>query len=459
MSDALLLNRILRRAANFRSAKGGNVAVIFAFSMVPLLLFAGGAIDYTRANAARTAMQEALDSTALMLSKTITGQSSSDVSALAKKYFNALYTFPGAQNIDIKTTYTYNATDGYKLVVDGTGSIPTEFMKLANMNKMDFSSSSTVVWGNTRLRVAMGLDITGSMNDDGKLDAMKTAAKQLVDTLKSTAKSKDDVYLSIIPFNVMVNVGKTYQNASWLDWDTTYGSCQNAPSYKTKSACVNAKKTWVANNVSQWKGCVWDRDKDPNVNYDALNTSPNIKTPGTLYMAQNYTDCSSSLLPMISLYTTKEADDSTDDTTIKGKINNLKANGNTNQAIGLHHAWMSLQLDATVPFPAPAKDSNYKYTDVIILLSDGMNTQDRWYSTQSRIDDRQELLCQNIKAWNGGSTMVYTIQVNTGHDKTSQVLQDCAVNGGKYFLSTSTSDMAAAFNEIGASLNKLRIAK
>ena len=31
----------------------------------------------------------------------------------------------------------------------------------------------------------------------------------------------------------------------------------------------------------------------------------------------------------------------------------------------------------------PAEDPNYNYTQVIILLTDGLNTQDRWYTSQS----------------------------------------------------------------------------
>ncbi len=68
------------------------------------------------------------------------------------------------------------------------------------------------------------------------------------------------------------------------------------------------------------------------------------------------------------------------------------------------------------PFTMPAMDPNYTYSQTIILLTDGLNTQDRWYTSQSSIDARQQLTCNNIKA--AGITL-YTIQVNTGGDPTS----------------------------------------
>ena len=66
--------------------------------------------------------------------------------------------------------------------------------------------------------------------------------------------------------------------------------------------------------------------------------------------------------------------------------------GNTNQAVGLAWGWQSLST-INPPIVAPAKDKNYIYKDYIVLLSDGLNTQNRWSTTQTKIDTRQELLC------------------------------------------------------------------
>ncbi|MFX9653433.1 hypothetical protein ABTU72_19060, partial [Acinetobacter baumannii] len=80
-------------------------------------------------------------------------------------------------------------------------------MKMVGLPKLDFGASSTTVWGTTKLRVALALDNTGSMASSGKMDALKTAAKNLIDTLKTAAKTDGDVYISIIPFAKDVNVG------------------------------------------------------------------------------------------------------------------------------------------------------------------------------------------------------------------------------------------------------------
>ena len=53
----------------FRVAQRGNVAITFALASLPVITGVGFAIDYSHANAVKVALQSALDSTALMLSK------------------------------------------------------------------------------------------------------------------------------------------------------------------------------------------------------------------------------------------------------------------------------------------------------------------------------------------------------------------------------------------------------
>lgn len=66
------------------------------------------------------------------------------------------------------------------------------------------------------------------------------------------------------------------------------------------------------------------------------------------------------------------------------------------------------------------------------------------------------MTCDNIKA---AKITLYTIQVNTGGDPTSTLLQNCASSSDKSFLLTSASGIATVFNQIGTNLTKLRVAK
>jgi hypothetical protein len=183
-----------------------------------------------------------------------------------------------------------------------------------------------------------------------------------------------------------------------------------------------------------------DRDQ----NYDTTNTSP---SSGALFPADQYSSCPAALVPQ-----------SYDWTALNNKVDAMVAAGNTNQAIGLAWGWQSLTSGS--PLNAPAKDPNYLYQDIVIILSDGINTQDRWYSNATSIDNRQRILCDNMK--NAGVT-IYAIQVNTSNDPTSSVLQYCAgtratvADASKFFLLTTPSQIITTFNQIGTGLSKLRI--
>ena len=75
----------------------GGIAPMLALLALPLMGAVGVAVDYSRANATRTAFQAALDSTALMLSKTAATQSAADLQTAATNYFNALFVAPRSQ--------------------------------------------------------------------------------------------------------------------------------------------------------------------------------------------------------------------------------------------------------------------------------------------------------------------------------------------------------------------------
>ena len=448
MSGASVLRKLRAAAGRFIGAREGNIAVIFALSAVPIISFVGVAIDYSRANAARTAMQAALDSTALMLSKDLSYGTinASQISTKATAYFSALYNNKDAQNVTVTATYTApSGSTGASVKLDGAGSIVTDFMKVAGYPNMNFGSSSTTTWGNVRMRVALVLDVTGSMAQDGKMDAMKPAAKALIDQLSALATTNGDIYISVVPFSKDVMMGTSYKDANWIDWtdwDANNGSwsCQ---SWNQWGNCNNWK--WNPANHNTWTGCFTDRTQA----YDTLNTTPTTSNTATLFPASQYSYCDTNgaqIKPIMPL--------SYDWAALKSRVDSLVPTGNTNQGIGIAWGWMTLtQSD---PFNAPAKDANYQYKDAIVVLSDGLNTQNRWYNNASQIDARQKILCDNAKA--AGIT-VYTIQVNTGGDPTSSVLQYCAQNTSSFYLVTSASQTASVFNQIGTQLTKLRVSK
>ncbi|MEI9805260.1 MAG: hypothetical protein WDN48_13550 [Pseudolabrys sp.] len=106
---------------------------------------------------------------------------------------------PEATNVTISAAYS--TTGGSNLVVNGSANVPTMFLGIVGTNNIVVNGSSTAAWGSTRLRVALVLDTTGSMADDGKIAALKTSTKSLLTQLQNAAGTNGDVYVSIVPFS------------------------------------------------------------------------------------------------------------------------------------------------------------------------------------------------------------------------------------------------------------------
>jgi Flp pilus assembly protein TadG len=433
--------------ASFLQDRRANIAVTFALAIIPVVSAVGAAVDYSRANSARASLQAACDAAALMLSKTAATMTTAHIQAAATSYVTAK--FNRAEAINLRVTPTYTTTGGSQLTLSATAQMPADFIGIMGFNNLDIGAYSEVRWGNTRLRVALVLDNTGSMASSSKLTALKTATNNLLTQLKSAAASNGDVYVSIIPFAKDVNVGSLNYSANWIDWsewDASNGSCSRS-GYSPQSSCISHGGVWTPTNHNTWNGCVEDRGNTTgpsSSNYDTNVSPPSSGITASLFPAEQYAYCTQSIMPLSYNWTA-----------MTSLVNGMSPNGNTNQVIGLAHGWMSLVGGGPYPSP-PAMDPNYQYKKVIILLTDGLNTENRWYTNQSSIDARQAITCSNIKA--AGITL-YTVQVNTSGDPTSALLQSCATDSSKFFLLTSSTQIVTTFNQIGTELSNIRVSK
>ena len=104
--------------------------------------------------------------------------------------------------------------------------------------------------------------------------------------------------------------------------------------------------------------------------------------------------------------------------------------------------------------PGPLPDETKR---VIILLSDGVNTQNRWTQSQSAIDAREKQACDNAKAQ---GVTIYSIFVDlNGTSGSSAALEYCASDPSKYFDLTTSGQIVTAFNTIGQQITNLRVAR
>jgi Flp pilus assembly protein TadG len=230
-------------------------------------------------------------------------------------------------------------------------------------------------------------------------------------------------------------------------WTGTVGNC-NISGNNTQTSCQNAVAVWTPNDHSTWNGCVADRggENGPDTanNYDAENTAPVTGQANSQFPAEQYSTCPKSLMGL-----------SYDWTALGNKVDAMVANGSTNQTIGLVWGWHALsQGDPMNATAVPIDTARY-----IIILSDGLNTQNRWDGNGSDqspdVDNRMAAVCANAKA---DKITVYAVFVDIGGTQgNSQVLHDCATDPGKYYDLTSADQIMSTFQQIGTQITNLRV--
>jgi len=403
-------------APRFFADRSGGVAPIFALAILPVIGLAGAAVDYSRAASARSAMFAALDATGLMLSKDAADLSPDQVNARATQIFNAEFNRPDVPGVQVNAVVSSPQAGSFTLNVTASGNMSTMFTRVLGQSQIGLKGSADFNWGIKKLELALALDNTGSMGQSGKLTQLKTAAKNLLTTLKNAAKQPGDVKVSIIPFDTTVNVGTVYKDEFWVD-------------YSVKGIQKN-----------QWTGCVMDRDQSNDVN-DATPVSGNHST---LFPAKQ---CGSQLVSMMPL---TDVLDDPGFTSLNSKIDAMQASGNTNVTIGLEWGWHSLTPNLPL---SQASDPSPDRDKVVVLLTDGTNTQNRWSSSESSIDARTSLACTNAK---NANIKIYTVRVIDGN---ASLLKACASKPSMYYEVSQASDLNAVFSSIAQNLARLRIAK
>ena len=275
----------------------GSVAILFGLAVIPIVIGIGVAVDYGRALLMRERMQEALDSATLAVGSW-PGLTTTQQQAKAQDYFNA--NLSASSQLGSVSPLSLS-TSGNSIIVSVSGSVPTTFMRLANIDHVNVGVSTTVVVGMGTAEVALALDNSGSMAGS-KIDSLKTAASNLVDTLFTAAQNSseaDPIKIAIVPFAASVNVGSQYASASWMDttgigkYHAYEQKCYaNGGTLDSSGVCsvnvgtginnftlFNSLKTSSGAAVT-WGGCVEARAMP----YDVTDDSPSTGNPSTMFV-------------------------------------------------------------------------------------------------------------------------------------------------------------------------------
>ena len=202
----------------FARGRGGNVAVLFAFLSVPMLMLTGAAVDYGFATRLETKLQAATDATALLLCQTPLTTSNADLNLLAQ---TAMTGAMGAGNLVVDPLVI---TNNPRQITLRARKLSTAFFgKFTGTTRINPGSAAQCATPLPKtFEIALVLDNTGSMaassGGQSKLQAVQTAATNFVNSVYTDAAFSSATRISIVPFAGAVAVDpSTYRYASWID--------------------------------------------------------------------------------------------------------------------------------------------------------------------------------------------------------------------------------------------------
>ena len=215
----------------------GQVAIIFALSIIPIFGLAGFAIDFQHTIKKKHKAQVVLDSAVLAAARVKqTGAKDGDVK-LALNNFITAQMDPVTTGLRC-TPVVASVSDADDLITARlTCSQTTSLTKVLGHDKMDFSVQSTAEYGIDKLDVAFMFDISGSMNSKSRLTNLKAAAKDAIDVLlppDAPAELIEDTRLAMISYNTMVNAGDYFEAVTGVPATRTYTHTIESDSAGTK---------------------------------------------------------------------------------------------------------------------------------------------------------------------------------------------------------------------------------
>lgn len=228
---------VVNKAGSFvsRFAKGerGNVAVIAALAVIPIITVAGFALDFQMTVTKKSKVQYAVDGAVLSAVKSLEANAPKEqVTVEANAYFREILGLKNDTFLDCGPLNLVFGEDNEELDASVYCTNETTLSKIAGKQYLEFTVSSAATYGQGSLEVALILDITGSMAGS-RITALKAAATDFIDIVIQDVQVPFYSKASIVPYAAAVAVGgyadtvrgaipasKSITNAVWQDGNT-----------------------------------------------------------------------------------------------------------------------------------------------------------------------------------------------------------------------------------------------
>ena len=227
----------------FMRQTSGNVAMIFGITALPLLLTIGMAVDLNNQTRVQQRLAAVADAVALAAAK-----STGDEEAMQAVADNFL-AVNGAADLGDGVTLTASSVsfdpDTKRVTVELAARMDTSMMGIAGINHLDVTAKTVTgleATAGTPVSLVLVLDVSGSMDWNGKIGDLRTAATSLLDQLAAADTQGNRLRTGLVTYNSEV------QDVDQMDWGITH----TRATVQTLTANGGTASTKAMNKAKAW---------------------------------------------------------------------------------------------------------------------------------------------------------------------------------------------------------------
>lgn len=350
------------RVANFRDDEDGAMVILTLFIFMFMLVMAGLGIDSMRHEMHRAHLQATLDSAVLAGAGASSDEDAKHVvedyiaKAGMSQYLNAI----GEDDIDIGLNAAY-VTASAELDMD------TYLMKLSGVDQLSTAAKATAQTRVPKLEIALVLDVSNSMNQNGtnnrsKMENLQKAAKEFVTTILDSA-DPGNATISIVPFSTSVAPSDEIFDAMLVDETHDHSNCLvfDDDDYNGTALATDTAATDDLSLIPMKQAIYTSRYG----NFESLN--------------QSWRSCYTEDGYRIMQFSTSESE-------LHDKIDGMIADGNTTGSLGVK--WGAALLDPSfrdvTGTTVPVDYSDSETMKIIVMMGDGENTTTFFFPEDSK---------------------------------------------------------------------------
>ena len=187
-----------RQLLRFRRDEDGSMIIFAMFLMIMMLIVGGMAVDMMRFESTRARLQATLDRAILAASDLEQNRDAEDV---VRDYFAK------AGLLDQITSITVTeAINSKEVTATAAMDVDTMFMSLVGIESLLAPATGTAIENVSDIEIMLVLDVSGSMQNNGKIGNLRDAANEFVASILAN-DIEQRISIGIVPFNGQVNLG------------------------------------------------------------------------------------------------------------------------------------------------------------------------------------------------------------------------------------------------------------